>query len=425
MAANDLAVLRRSSSEFICRHRFQTQVLLGHHWVQHRLRGVGLVQDILLYLLLELKVCFFLANPQWRTDIVTFCSHARIDSVLGRARITHVQARKSRRPPFLHEYLLVFFTATQGQRFVVRIDRLGKVGSPSSGSSLGWCAGQRGVAANTAKQEVGVFHLQDTQTQVDALDGPWLSNDGRWGSCPVATLVTWENARDTSGQVSHHVKTASTQHGPSPRLSDVSRLLEAILLEMPTYHLMTTNCYFMTRSSLLLLQRCFPTSFACYLGAASGELVPPSELAEPVWAGLLRWYLPFVLAVLMIYLPTVIFTQIVLAGTNMGEGSPIIDALRISAHAIIDIPLPVGFLHTWMTSLEVRINDLVLRIATGYRELLARENPDCGLLGDRQPFGVPFAKPWYAFAAWCIIGATCTLGGPLSYAFRVQHSIID
>lgn len=161
------------------------------------------------------------------------CSHARIDSVLGRARITHIQARKSRRPPFLHEYLLVFFTAAQGQRFVVRVDRLGKIGS-SSGGLLGWCAGQRGVAANTAIQQVGVFHRQDTSTDLDTLDGPWFAYDGRWGSYPVATLVTWENARDANGQVSHHVQTASTQSGPSPRLSDVSRLLEAILLEMPT-----------------------------------------------------------------------------------------------------------------------------------------------------------------------------------------------
>lgn len=93
--------------------------------------------------------------------------------VLGRARITHIQARKSGRPPFLHEYLLVFFTATQGHIFIVRIDRLGKViGSHSSGVSLGWCAGQKGAAANIAIQEVGVFHIQDVQMDVDALDGP-------------------------------------------------------------------------------------------------------------------------------------------------------------------------------------------------------------------------------------------------------------
>ncbi|KAF8597578.1 hypothetical protein BDV93DRAFT_547870 [Ceratobasidium sp. AG-I] len=369
----------------------------------------------------HLPKSFFLSNAQWRTDIVTFCSHARADSALGQARITHIQARKSRRPPFMHEYLLVFCTATQGQHFVVRIDRLGKVGSPSSGGLLGWCAGQR-VAANTAIQEVGVFHLEGSRAQVDALDGPWLSNDGRWGSFPVATLVTWESARELSGQVSHHVQTASTQRGPSPRLSDVSRLLEAILLEMPTYHLVTTNCYFMTRSSLLLLQRCFPTSFACYLGSASGELVRHSELAEPVWAGLLRWYLPFVIAVFIIYLPAVIFTQVILAGTTKGGGFA--DSLRISAHAIIDIPLPVGLLHAWITSLEVRMNDLVLRIATEYQGILAREDPERALLGDQQPFGVPSTEPWHVLAVWYILAVTYTLVPFLVLALKTTGFLI-
>jgi hypothetical protein len=179
-----------------------------------------------------LQVCF----PSYDLILPSsngLCSHARIDSVLGRARITHVQARKSRRPPFLHEYILVFFSASQGQRFVARIDRLGKAGLASSGS-LGWCAGQRGAAANQAIQEVGVFHLQDSQIGVDSLDGPWLSSDGSWGSHPVATLVTWESVRENHAHVSHHVQTSSQTRGPSPRLGDVSRLLEAILLEMPT-----------------------------------------------------------------------------------------------------------------------------------------------------------------------------------------------
>ncbi|KAG8702484.1 hypothetical protein FRC08_003456 [Ceratobasidium sp. 394] len=171
-------------------------------------------------------------NPYWQTDILTFCSHARLDPVLGNARITHIQARKSRRPPFLHEYILVFFTAARDQRFVIRIDQLGKVGSTSSGWPLGWCTGRYGVAANTAIQEVGLYHIQDAQSGVDSLGEPWLAMDGRWGSHPIATLATWESVKTAGMHVSHHIQTAAD--GQVPRLKDVSRLLEAILLEMPT-----------------------------------------------------------------------------------------------------------------------------------------------------------------------------------------------
>lgn len=160
-------------------------------------------------------------------------SHVRLDPVLGEARITHIQARKSGRPPFLHEYILVFFTAAQNQRFVARIDRLGKVGSGSSGWPLGWCAGRYGVAPKTAIQEVGLYHVQDSQVGIDSPNGPWLERDGRWGSHPIATLATWEVESGRDAHVSHHVQTAADQSGPSPQLKDVSRLLEAILLEMP------------------------------------------------------------------------------------------------------------------------------------------------------------------------------------------------
>ncbi|KAF8607111.1 hypothetical protein BDV93DRAFT_520020 [Ceratobasidium sp. AG-I] len=189
-----------------------------------------------------------------------------MDSVLGNARITHIQARKSRRPPFLHEYILVFFTAARNQRFVLRIDRLGKVGS----TSAGW---REGIAPNTAIQEVGVYHVQDAQVGISSPDGAWLAMDGRWGSYPIATLATWESEEC----VSYHVQTMAIHSGTRPRLKDVSRLLEAILLEMPAYHLTTTNCYFMARTSLLHFQRCYPQTFAYHFGPMS---VPSKRLTE-------------------------------------------------------------------------------------------------------------------------------------------------
>ncbi|KAG8723458.1 hypothetical protein FRC09_003264 [Ceratobasidium sp. 395] len=325
---------------------------------------------------------FFLASSYWQTDILTFCSHARLDPVLGDTRITHIQARKSRRPPFLHEYLLVFFSAARDQRFVIRIDRLGKIGSNSTGWPFGRCTGRHGEAANTAIQEVGLYHIQDAQSGIDTPGAPWLAMDGRWGSRPIATLATWESARAAGTHVSHHVQTATG--GLEPALKDVSRLLEAILLEMPTYHLTTTNCYFMTRSSLLLLQQCYPTVFACYIGSMSGELVQAADLAEPVWEGLIRWYLPFVLLFFLVYIPFVVLVHMHISNLAMCHRLtncafyqwkykvyPEITALRFALHAIIDVPLPTGILHAYMTALESAMNKLVERLSRGF--LGARE----------------------------------------------------
>ncbi|KAF8607114.1 hypothetical protein BDV93DRAFT_552863, partial [Ceratobasidium sp. AG-I] len=314
---------------------------------------------------------FFLANSIWRTDIVTFCCYVRMDSVLGSAQITHIQARKSRRPPFLHEYILVFFTAARNQRFVLRIDRLGKVGS----TSAGW---REGIAPNTAIQEVGVYHVQDSQVGIDSPDGAWLAMDGRWGSYPIATLATWESEKESEKCVSHHVQTMAMHSGPGPQLKDVSRLLEAILLEMPAYHLTTTNCYFMTRTSLLLFQRCYPKVFACHFGPMSGELVSGSDLAEPVWAGLLKWYLPFVLFCVLAYVPLVVIFHVIIARLMDCRGLQkcyeypanvlprALLALRTALHAIVDVPLLVGLLHSYMTALEGRMNDLVVRLSVQF-----------------------------------------------------------
>ncbi|KAG8735615.1 hypothetical protein FRC12_017979, partial [Ceratobasidium sp. 428] len=161
----------------------------------------------------------------------------------------------------------------------MRIDRLGKVGS----TPQGWRASWHGVAANTPIQEVGVYRIQDTQSGIDSLGGSLLEMDGIWGSYPIATLATWESMRAAGAFISHHTQTSTS--GPSPMVKDVARLLEAVLLEMPTYHLTTANCYVMTRTSLLMLQRLHPSVFACCLGSMSGELVDGVELAEPVWVG--------------------------------------------------------------------------------------------------------------------------------------------
>ncbi|CAE6426524.1 unnamed protein product [Rhizoctonia solani] len=338
---------------------------------------------------------FFFSSSTWRTDIITFCSHTRLNSALENARITQIQARKSRRLPFLHEYLLVHFTTGSGQSFVVRIDRLGKVGSSiGEGGRLG------GVASNTAIQEIGVYHIQDSQSDSD--DAPWLARDGTWGSKPVATLVT----RHPHMHLSHHLQTAAENSSRHPTLGDVSRLLEGVLLEMPTYHLTTANCYLMTRSSLLLLQTCYPHSFECYLGGALGEAVTPSFLAEPVWTGLIRWYLPFAMIFLLVYMCLLVITDYLISGHfAFSVELRAVYGLRLALHYGFDLPLPLGLLHTYMNSLEIAANTIVMNLSTQFLRV-HDGNPD--LVVQRPPFEVMFDSSWSALAAWWMVG--CGIG---------------
>ncbi|KDN42032.1 hypothetical protein RSAG8_07077, partial [Rhizoctonia solani AG-8 WAC10335] len=333
-------------------------------------------------------------------------------SGLGQARITHVQARKSHRPPFLHEYILVFFTASNNQRFVARVDRLGKIKLTSAGGILSWLTGGQGTDS-MAIQQVEMHHIQDEQCGIDSSDGPWFRRDGGWGSEPIATLVSNTNEKKLVPQNTD----SSIPTGPTPRLKDVSRLLEAILLEMPTYHLVTTNCYFMTRSSLLLLQRCFPTSFTCHMGSISDEVIHASQLAEPIWAGLLKWYLPFAIAIFFLYFPLLVLGHVFL-NSMIDCGNPweclekppnmgLSRAFRLALHGM-DVPLPLGLLHAWMTSLEVRMNDLVVRLSNQYYAL-GRSVPESTLLLQPEPFGVAFVKAWRTFAAWFGIGFVFSL----------------
>jgi hypothetical protein len=161
-------------------------------------------------------------------DVPLFDSHVRANLSLSNARITHVQARKSRRLPFMHEYLLVFFTLSDSQRFVMRIDRLGKVSLGSTGGNMGPARGR-----GNAIQEVGIYHLQDSQHGIETTtNAPWLAMDGAWGSHPLVTLVAWDMLEDNKN-MSHHVQSAASATSERPRLKDVSGLLEGILLEMP------------------------------------------------------------------------------------------------------------------------------------------------------------------------------------------------
>ncbi|CAE6402233.1 unnamed protein product [Rhizoctonia solani] len=327
--------------------------------------------------------------------------HTRLNPALENACITQIQARKSRRLPFLHEYLLVYFSTGSGQSFVVRIDRLGKVGL----SSIGEGGRSTGVASNTAIQEIGVYHIQGSQSGIDSDDTPWLARDGTWGSKSVATLVT----RHPQMHISHHLQTAAENSSRHPTLGDVSRLLEGVLLEMPTYHLTTANCYLMTRSSLLLLQTCYPHSFECYLGESLGEAVTPSCLAEPVWTGLIRWYLPFAMIFLLVYIILLVTTYYIISGHfAFSREVRAVYGVRLALHYGFDLPLPLGLLHTYMNSLEVSANTIVVNLSAQF--LRVRDgSPDLVVQTYlRPPFEVMFDSSWSALAAWWMVG--CLIG---------------
>lgn len=132
----------------------------------------------------------------------------------------------------------------------------------------------------------------------------------------------------------------------------------------------------MTRSSLLLLQRCYPKAFACHLGSMAGELVPGSGLAEPVWAGLITWYLPFVVLFFLLYFPQVVILHGYMStfaeycnpssGGESYMSCKLYNAFRTAIHAVVDGTLPIGLLHAYMTSLEERMNELVVRLSTQF-----------------------------------------------------------
>ena len=136
----------------------------------------------------------------------------------------------------------------------------------------------------------------------------------------------------------------------------------------------------MTRSSLLLMQRCYPSGFACHLGAMSVGLVPSSSLAEPVWAGILRWYLPFVILFFLLYIPLLISFHVYIGramdcrvlDTCASAVYSSVLAFRYSLHSIADVPLPVGLMHAYMTALEEEMNNLVVRLSVRF---LNAENP--------------------------------------------------
>lgn len=86
-----------------------------------------------------------------------------------------------------------------------------------------------GLSGQAARQCVTVYHATSDG------ESPWFDADGRRGSELVAALSTWADL-GVSGTifVSHHLSTARDASSGRPSLQDVSRLIEAVILEAPS-----------------------------------------------------------------------------------------------------------------------------------------------------------------------------------------------
>ncbi|KAG8685746.1 hypothetical protein FRC09_014553, partial [Ceratobasidium sp. 395] len=377
-----------------------------------------------------------------QTDIVTFCSHIRQDPLLRRAYVTEIQNRKSKRLPYLQEYLLLFFTAGQ-RRFIARID----YPTRSSDSSSAKEPLSGGLSLGT-RQQVTVYRATE-----DEMAAPWIEGDGSRGSELVAALTTWADLGEGGMTfVSHHLSTARDASSGRPSLQDVCRLIEGIVLEAPASSSKTVSGFMTARSSLLAIQRCFAHEFACQLGEER-ELVSGSALEEPAWSCLLRWYLPFASIALLLYTFAVVGVHVWVAyilssgaskpslGNRVGvleaaekcmsnpsapecalmESSTAVwgSALRLMLHLVLDLPFPVGLLHTWLSWKELQIVALVRKISGRFLNDGSDVGDDNMLV---KTWIGTFARPWFNFTV--SIGVGCLVGLALFFGILLGHGII-
>ncbi|QRW13494.1 transmembrane protein [Ceratobasidium sp. AG-Ba] len=314
--------------------------------------------------------------PSWRGDIATFTDAVIAHPESRNYKVYKIQARKSRKLPFKHEFLLVYVHVA-GKPKVVRIDRLGKIGG-----ILGLRQGHR-----AALEEVHIFDLEHP----DAED--WLYDTKRNGSQPIATLMAspppgseqLPNYPGTSSS-SQNTVTIVVEGAPWPTLSlvDIARMFKFIQVEMPTYVLTTKNCFMMTRSILMILCTCFGDGyFTCYLEDENSDKnrILAKELVEPLYNGIVRWYFPVVLSVLLTYMLVMFLihwiVEVHLTGHKTDPGCDrsqtelnACDLTRGASqyggvsfmHMLLDLPIPCAVIHWWLTKMEKEIKSVCLRL---------------------------------------------------------------
>ncbi|KAG9124098.1 hypothetical protein FRC07_012853 [Ceratobasidium sp. 392] len=326
--------------------------------------------------------------PSWTGDVSTFASAVIAHPEAKNSRVVKIQARKSRKLPFKHEFLLVYILIGGKTKVILRNNgwfRLGKIGG-----ILGLRQGHR-----TALEEVHLFDLDHE----DAED--WLYDSKRNGSQPIATLhvrgqpeLPSYRAKPTSNG---NAVLAESEGTPLPTLSliDIARLLSFIQVEMPTYVLTTKNCFMMTRSILMILCSCFGDGcFICYVGDESSPEGPVSAkfLVEPLYNGIVRWYFPVVLTVLLSYMLVMFLihwlVEVHLTGnkddvmckwdgqswTDCGDHAGALDTSQDHPrgasqyggvsfmHMLLDLPIPCAVIHWWLTKMEKEIKSVCVRL---------------------------------------------------------------
>jgi hypothetical protein len=247
-----------------------------------------------------------------------------------------------------------------------------------------------------ALEEVHFFDLEHEEAE------SWIYDRKRNGSVPIATLHICEQPDANSylaGPSSGYSTTQSIAEDAPPRLSviDVARILSFIQVEMPTYVLTTKNCFMMTRSVLMILCNCFGDGyFTCYVGDESSSEGPVSAafLVEPLYNGIVRWYFPVVLSILITYMLTMFvvhwFVEVqltgykdqLLCGWNDRDWYTCLKFLESSSeprghprgasqyggvslmHMLLDLPIPCAVIHWWLTKMEKEIKSVCLRLRT-------------------------------------------------------------
>ncbi|KAG8703798.1 hypothetical protein FRC09_003936 [Ceratobasidium sp. 395] len=78
-------------------------------------------------------------------------------------------------------------------------------------------------------------------------------------------------------------------------------------------------------------------------------------------------------------------------------------SLRTALHALIDVPLPIGMIHAYLTSLELSMNGLVGRLS---REFFQAQESEGSAVEPpiREPFELFCSNPWSTLAGWCALG---------------------
>jgi len=346
-----------------------------------------------------------------------------------------IQARKSNKLPFKHEFLLVYIILA-GKVKIARIDRLGKVGGV-----LGLRQGRR-----DALQEVHFFDKDHPEAQ------SWILDKKRNGSVAIATLKICEQPTDARsyapGPSSGYTHSIAEEAPPRLSVIDVARILSFIQVEMPTYVLTTKNCFMMTRSVLMIMCNCFGDDyFTCYMGETSSPegAVSSAFLVEPLYNGIVRWYFPVVLSILITYMLTMFvvhwFVEVqltgykdqLLCGWNDRDWYTCLKFLESSSeprghprgasqyggvslmHMLLDLPIPCAVIHWWLTKMEKEIKSVCLRLRTRIEiaglgvDIFGQEGP-VGEMPPAEPDGGQKTARAYVAALALAIGGSIVLG---------------